>query len=65
MCMRYPKEMQLGAFTNPDPVLRQKAIDLTKEAAQWARDLGASELVVWSAFDGFSLFFSPSLYVFV
>jgi len=45
--------MQLGAFTNPDPVLRQKAIDLTKEAGVWARELGAPELVVWSAFDGY------------
>ena len=53
ICMRYPKEMQLGAFTNPDPVLRQRAIDLTKEAGQWARDLGAQEVVVWSAFDGY------------
>ena len=53
MCMRYPKELQLGAFTNPDPALRQKAIDLTLEAGQWARDLGADELTVWSAFDGY------------
>lgn len=53
LCMRYPKKYQLGAFTNPDPVLRQEAIELTKEAGQWARDLGAEELVVWSAFDGY------------
>ena len=53
ICMRYPKDMQLGAFTNPDPELRRRAIDLTKEAGQWARDLGAQEVVVWSAFDGY------------
>ena len=53
LCMRYPKEFQLGAFTNPDPALRQKAIELTKDAGRWARDLGADELVVWSAFDGY------------
>ena len=53
LCMRYPKKFQAGAFTNPNPVLRQEAIELTKEAGQWARDLGAEELVVWSAFDGY------------
>jgi L-rhamnose isomerase len=51
--MRYPKEFQLGAFTNPDPALRQKAVELTLEAGQWALELGAEELVVWSAFDGY------------
>jgi len=51
--MRYEKEHQLGAFTHPDPALRRKAIELTKEGARWARALGANELVVWSAFDGY------------
>jgi len=53
ICMRYEKEHQLGAFTHPDPALRRKAIELTKEGARWARALGANELVVWSAFDGY------------
>lgn len=52
MCLRYSKEFQLGSFTNPDPVLRRKAIDLTLEAGEWAREIGATEIVVWSAFDG-------------
>lgn len=30
VCLRYPKRMQLGSFTNPDPRLRQEAISLTK-----------------------------------
>ena len=53
VCLRYPKEFQLGAFTNPDPILRTKAIELTKDACRWAAALGSDEVVVWSAFDGY------------
>jgi ribokinase len=53
ICMRYEKEHQLGALTHPDPTLRRKAIELTKEGARWAQLLGANELVIWSAFDGY------------
>jgi len=53
ICMRYEKEHQLGALTHPDPKLRRKAIELTKEGARWAQLLGANELVIWSAFDGY------------
>ena len=49
---RYEKEHQSGAFTHPNEALRRKAIELTKEGARWALALGASELVIWSAFDG-------------
>ena len=53
ICLRFPKEMRLGAFTNPDPIIRQDAIQLTKEACAWAKALGSNEVVVWSAFDGY------------
>ena len=53
VCLRYPKSMQLGALTNPDRNLREEAIRLTKEACEWALALGANEVVVWSAFDGY------------
>jgi len=53
VCLRYPAEMQLGALTHPDRALRGKAIALTKEACEWATALGAHEVVVWSAFDGY------------
>ena len=53
VCMRYPKEMQAGALTNPDAALRARAIELTKEGCEWARELGATELCVWSAYDGY------------
>lgn len=53
VCLRYSKEMQLGAMTNPDPEIRQRAIDLTIEAGRAAEALGANELVVWSAYCGY------------
>ena len=62
VCMRYPKEMQAGAFTNPDPALRRRAIELTKEAGNWARQLGASELVIWSAYCGYDYHLQANYY---
>ena len=53
ICLRYPKSMQAGAFTNPNINLRKEAIQLTKEACDWAIALNAKEVVVWSAFDGY------------
>jgi len=53
ICLRFPKEMQLGAYTHPNPALREKAITLTKQACDWAVALGSNEVVVWSAFDGY------------
>jgi len=53
VCLRYPAKFMRGAMNHPDAELRQEAIDLTKEAAQVARDLGCNEVVVWSAYDGY------------
>lgn len=53
VCLRYPSKFARGAMNHPDPKLRREAIDLTKNAAQVAIDLGCSEVVVWSAFDGY------------
>jgi len=52
--LRYPEEdFYNGAFTNPDPALRRRAVELTVEGGRAAKALGAAELVVWSAFDGY------------
>jgi sugar/nucleoside kinase (ribokinase family) len=53
VCLRFPKEMQAGAYTNPDPAVRRRAVQLTVEAGEWARALGAREVVVWSAYCGY------------
>jgi ribokinase len=53
VCLRYPERFARGAMNNPDADLRREAVELTKAAAQTALDLGCSEVVVWSAFDGY------------
>jgi len=55
--MRFPKEMQAGAYTHPDEAVRKQAIALTIEGGKWAKDLGATELVVWSAYCGYDYHF--------
>ncbi|MFO1146789.1 MAG: sugar phosphate isomerase/epimerase family protein [Alsobacter sp.] len=57
--MRYYGEpgFKLGAFTNPDPVLRRKAIDLTKRGIDAMRDLGGSLMTLWMGQDGFDYSF--------
>lgn len=53
VCIRFEDDMRLGAFSNPDALLRAKAVQLVVQGCRWARELGAQELVVWSAFDGY------------
>lgn len=53
ICLRYPKRMQAGALTHPDAAVRAEAIAMTIAAGDWAKQLGAREVVVWSAFDGY------------
>lgn len=53
VCLRYPSKFCRGSFNNPDAALRGEAIELTKQAAQVALDLGCNEVVVWSAYDGY------------
>ena len=53
VCLRYPKEFGAGALTHPDPAVRARAVELTKQACERAASLGAKEVVIWSAFDGY------------
>ena len=53
VCTRFPAGFECGAFSNPEPSKRKAAINLVMNAGEWAMDLGAKELVVWSAFDGY------------
>jgi len=58
VCLRYPHgRFQQGAMTHPDTNVRQEAIEITKQAALAARELGAKEVVVWSAYDGYDYTF--------
>jgi xylose isomerase len=54
VCIRFPAaEFRLGAFTNPQPGVRQRAVELASAGCAWAAQLGASELVVWPQYDGY------------
>lgn len=53
VCLRYPTKFARGAMNHPDAAYRREAIQLTKEAAHTAMDLGCNEVVVWSAYDGY------------
>jgi xylose isomerase len=48
----YTRKFSRGAFTNPDPGVRQAAHDLITEAAGIVRKLGASYVKLWPGQDG-------------
>ena len=53
LAVRWRKDWLDGDFTNPDTVLRQRAIDLAKEACGLCRELGGSVITLWFENDGF------------
>jgi len=48
----YMREFQMGSFTNPDPTVRHKAVDLGKQAIEVAHQLDASYVKFWPGQDG-------------
>ncbi|WIA31306.1 hypothetical protein OEZ86_002208 [Tetradesmus obliquus] len=57
VCIRFPAEFRLGAFSNPAAGLRQAAVELAVAGCGWAARLGAPELIVWSPYDGYDYHF--------
>lgn len=58
VCLRFPaEEYALGAFSNPDPAVRAKAVQLSVEGCRWAAQLGARDLILWTQFDGYDYAF--------
>ncbi|MEP5729573.1 MAG: sugar phosphate isomerase/epimerase family protein [Sulfitobacter sp.] len=59
LAMRYYTNpgFKLGAFTHPDPLVRQEAIDLTKRGIDAARETGADLMTIWLGQDGFDYTF--------
>ena len=49
----YMREFQMGSFTNPDPTVRGKAVDLGKRAVEIAHLLDAKYVKFWPGQDGF------------
>ena len=48
----YTREFSRGAFTNPDPAVRARAIELVSEAVGVARELGCDYVKLWPGQDG-------------
>ena len=59
LAMRYYSDpaFKLGAFMNPDPVVRRAAIDLTKRGLDTLADMGGSLMTLWLGQDGFDYAF--------
>lgn len=55
------KEFFLGALTNPNKKIREKAIDLCKEAIDSCRELGGDHFILWLSEDGFDYPFQVDL----
>ena len=57
--MRYYSDpaFKIGAFTNPDPAVRRKAIDLTKRGIDSLRAAGGQVMTLWLGQDGFDYSF--------
>ena len=55
LAMRYYRDpaFRSGAFTNPDPAVRQRAIDLTLRGVDAAAGAAAGMLTLWMGQDGF------------
>ncbi len=55
LAMRYYTDpgFALGAFTHPDPTVRQAAIDITKAGIDVLGDMGGSLMTLWMGQDGF------------
>ena len=49
----YTREFTGGAFTNPDPAVRRRAIALCEQGVDAARRLGAPMVKLWPGQDGF------------
>lgn len=59
LAMRYytNPNFKLGAFTHPDPKVRQEAIDLTKRGIDAACATGSNLMTIWLGQDGFDYSF--------
>ena len=54
LALRYePPEFVYGAFTNPEPKVRRRAIQTAKDAVEVCKRLGGQMVTLWLAYDGF------------
>jgi ribokinase len=60
VCVRFPEEFRLGAFTNPNENIKQRAKTLVRDACRAANDLGADEVIIWPRYDGYDYHFQAN-----
>jgi xylose isomerase len=49
----YTREFTAGAFTNPDPAVRRRALEICAEGVDAARRLGSGTVKLWPGQDGY------------
>jgi xylose isomerase len=49
----YTREFTSGAFTNPDPAVRRRALEICEQGVDAARRLGAPTVKLWPGQDGY------------
>jgi xylose isomerase len=49
----YSREFRAGAFTNPDPKVRRRALDVIARATEVGLELGIEYMKIWPGQDGF------------
>ena len=57
LAIRWRKDWLKGDFTNPDPELRRRAIQLAKDGCDVCRKIGGSVVTMWFENDGFEYAF--------
>src|SRR6056297_882286 len=50
----FDKQFEFGALSNPDPEIRQNAIDIAIEAMKIADELGTPNVISWPGMDGYT-----------
>ena len=58
----YDRRYEWGSLSNPDPKIRQHAVDMTVEALELNRELGTEFAVVWPGIDGYENPFGHDFY---
>jgi len=50
----FDKDFEFGSLSNPDPVVREKAIDIAEGGLKLVQEIGASCAISWPGIDGYT-----------
>lgn len=51
---RFRNGFEKGEFTNPDVLIKERALDIAKESSNMAKALGCNHVILWFATDGWT-----------